>query len=224
MYRMKKKQGQWDKFAVIGGKGALSVRISEPNKCPNNHDHSSAESEFLRRKQRSDVRQVDLLQIPLYRGRSICPLRLTVSKDFAGFQIFDCQWRCLAVPARHFVYNSHSLLVIAFAHVILRRFVDREQDESDEEHHHGDPAHCDEEVAPTHVLRTCAELALLASKHPIAAKEGEMAAMSPKTLVTPSVKLKAHLHPKISHPNPQNIAPARSPMFWASVNNGGLEG
>lgn len=52
-----------------------------------------------------------------------------------------------------------------------------------------------------------------AAKHPRATKFGELAANIPKTAVIPNVKLNPHFLPKISHPNPQNIAPASNPMF-----------
>ena len=59
-----------------------------------------------------------------------------------------------------------------------------------------------------------------AAKVPMAAKFGDPAAIRPKTAVTPMVRLKAHRRPKISHPKPQNMAPTRSPMFWARVRKG----
>ena len=40
----------------------------------------------------------------------------------------------------------------------------------------------------------------------------------------PRVKLKAHLRPKTSQPNPQNIAPANNPMFCERVSSGGRVG
>src|SRR5690349_1025351 len=48
--------------------------------------------------------------------------------------------------------------------------------------------------------------------------------MSPNMAVMPSVKLNAHLRPKTSHPNPQNIAPASRPMFWARDRRGARPG
>jgi len=58
----------------------------------------------------------------------------------------------------------------------------------------------------------------------MAAKFGEPAAMSPKTAVTPRVRLKAHFRPQTSQPKPQKMAPARRPMFWARERRGGRDG
>lgn len=58
----------------------------------------------------------------------------------------------------------------------------------------------------------------------MAAKLGDPAAASPKTAVTPRVKLKAQRRPKTSQPNPQNMAPASSPMFCARDRRGGRDG
>jgi hypothetical protein len=63
-----------------------------------------------------------------------------------------------------------------------------------------------------------------AAKVPMAAKFGLLAATIPKTAVMPIVRLKAHRLPKISHPNPQNTAPKRSPRFWDRDRRGGLFG
>lgn len=60
-----------------------------------------------------------------------------------------------------------------------------------------------------------------AAKQPRATKFGELAANIPKTAVIPKVKLNPHFLPKMSHPNPQNIAPASRPIFWARVRRGG---
>ena len=61
-----------------------------------------------------------------------------------------------------------------------------------------------------------------AAKHPMAAKSGEPAEISPKTAVMPMVRLKAQRLPKISQPNPQNIAPNNKPIFWARDSRGGF--
>lgn len=63
-----------------------------------------------------------------------------------------------------------------------------------------------------------------AAKTPMAAKLGLLAAISPHTAVTPSVRLNAQRRPKTSQPKPQKTAPASSPMFWAKLNSGGLGG
>lgn len=63
-----------------------------------------------------------------------------------------------------------------------------------------------------------------AAKQPIAAKLGDPAAMSPKTEVMPIVRLKANRRPKMSHPNPQNIAPTSNPIFCDNERSGGFEG
>jgi hypothetical protein len=63
-----------------------------------------------------------------------------------------------------------------------------------------------------------------AAKQPMAAKLGDPAAIIPKTAVIPRVALNASLRPKISQPKPQNIAPARRPMFCARERRGGRDG
>ena len=63
-----------------------------------------------------------------------------------------------------------------------------------------------------------------AAKQPIAAKFGLLPAIIPNTAVIPSVRLNAHFLPKMSQPNPQNIAPQSNPMFCARVRRGGRPG
>jgi hypothetical protein len=46
----------------------------------------------------------------------------------------------------------------------------------------------------------------------------------PKIAVMPRVRLNANRRPKTSHPKPQNIAPAKRPIFWASERSGGRDG
>src|SRR3569833_4634006 len=63
-----------------------------------------------------------------------------------------------------------------------------------------------------------------AAKTPMAAKLGAEAAIMPQKAVSPNVRLKAHLRPKMSQPKPQKMAPAKRPMFCDCVRSGGRGG
>ena len=82
----------------------------------------------------------------------------------ACLEVVEGQVRCLTVAASDFMDNADGVLITTFSDKKLGRLVDGEENETDQEHDHGEAAYSNQKVTPTHVLAPGAASALLAGK------------------------------------------------------------
>lgn len=77
---------------------------------------------------------------------------------FRGDEVVHRQGGRGAIPAGDFVDDGHGILVAAFSHEKLGRFIQSKTGPAEETHDRRYPAHGDEKVPPTHVVSTGASL------------------------------------------------------------------